>query len=68
MSQHSFLKYIKGNSVARHNLKVEHVAWQITNLNEKFVEIVIINKIVCSLPPSSRRVLIAWREAERASI
>jgi hypothetical protein len=68
MSQHSFQKYTKGNSVERHNLKIEHLAWQITNFNEKFVEIVIINKIVCNLSPSYRRVLIAWREVERASI
>ncbi len=68
MPQHSFQKYTKGNSVASHNFKIEHLAWQITNLNEKFVEIVIINIIVCSSPPSYRHVLIAWREAKRASI
>jgi hypothetical protein len=33
----------------------------VADFNEKFVESVITSKIVCSLPPSYRHVLTAWR-------
>ena len=54
------LKFSPGHEVMQHVTAIEAIAKQLKDLGEPVPEIDIVNKIICTLPPSFRNFLSVW--------